>query len=44
MSIKALKVFNLMRAWWWNAFLYTTPFVRFIPTDRCNLDCKYGFQ
>jgi MoaA/NifB/PqqE/SkfB family radical SAM enzyme len=44
MKIKTLKVLNLMRAWWMNAFRFTTPFVRFIPTDRCNLDCRYCFQ
>jgi len=23
---------------------YSAPFVRFLPTDRCNLDCRYCFQ
>jgi len=27
-----------------NSASWTAPFVRFIPTDRCNLDCAYCFQ
>lgn len=38
------KVLNLLRAWTRNAFGYTTPFVRVLPTDRCNLNCRYCFQ
>lgn len=41
---KKMKALNLMRAWWLNAISCTTPFVRIIPTDRCNLSCKYCFQ
>lgn len=26
-----------------NSFSYSVPFIRFIPTDRCNLDCRYYF-
>ncbi len=41
---KRAKYLNLTRAWWHNAFRHTALFVRFIPTDRCNLSCKYCFQ
>jgi len=44
MLVKQAKYFKLMRAWWMNAFRYTTPFVRIIPTDKCNLNCSYCFQ
>lgn len=41
---KPAKTAKLMRRWWRNGFQYTPLFVRFIPTDRCNLDCTYCFQ
>jgi len=41
---KKTKIFKLVRAWWMNAFRHTALFVRFIPTDRCNLNCAYCFQ
>ena len=44
MHVKRAKYLNLTRAGWHNAFRHTAPFVRFIPTDRCNLSCQYCFQ
>jgi MoaA/NifB/PqqE/SkfB family radical SAM enzyme len=44
MVSKAPKTRKLMRRWWRNGIRYTPLFVRFIPTDRCNLDCAYCFQ
>jgi len=38
------KLANLVWAVARNGVSYTAPFVRFIPTDRCNLDCRYCFQ
>jgi MoaA/NifB/PqqE/SkfB family radical SAM enzyme len=38
------KIARLVWALARNAVQYTAPFVRFIPTDRCNLDCRYCFQ
>lgn len=38
------KLANLVWAVARNSVSYTAPFVRFIPTDRCNLDCRYCFQ
>jgi len=38
------KKANLLRSLWKSCFSYTAPFVRIIPTDRCNLSCSYCFQ
>jgi MoaA/NifB/PqqE/SkfB family radical SAM enzyme len=38
------KLANLVWAVARSSVSYTAPFVRFIPTDRCNLDCAYCFQ
>jgi MoaA/NifB/PqqE/SkfB family radical SAM enzyme len=38
------KLANLVWAVARNTVSYTAPFIRFIPTDRCNLDCRYCFQ
>jgi MoaA/NifB/PqqE/SkfB family radical SAM enzyme len=44
MHWKTTKTAKLMRRWWRNGVQHTPLFVRFIPTDRCNLDCTYCFQ
>ncbi|QTA83019.1 Radical SAM domain-containing protein [Desulfonema limicola] len=41
---KALKFHNLTNAYI-NSHLHSTPaFIRIIPTDRCNLNCRYCWQ
>lgn len=41
---KAAKFLNLHRAYIMSCFFIRTPFVRMIPTDKCNLRCKYCWQ
>jgi len=43
-GIRLRKIARLSAAMARNAVSWTAPFVRFIPTDRCNLDCAYCFQ
>lgn len=42
--VKTAKFKNLVSAYI-SSYLYSTPaFVRMIPTDKCNLNCKYCWQ
>lgn len=41
---KIKKYFNFIYSYLIAAKLKTTPFVRIIPTDRCNLNCVYCWQ
>ena len=43
-GIRLPKLTRLTAAMARNTVSWTAPFVRFIPTDRCNLDCAYCFQ
>lgn len=45
MNIKKInKYVNLITAYLQAKKLRTTPFVRIIPTDKCNLNCAYCWQ
>ncbi len=41
---KKKKYINLARALTVNTFVPSAPFLRIIPTDRCNLKCRYCWQ
>ena len=41
---KIRKYLNLLMAYMRASKFTTTPFVRIIPTDRCNLSCSYCWQ
>jgi MoaA/NifB/PqqE/SkfB family radical SAM enzyme len=41
---KSLKFATLARSYIKGCFMDTAGFVRFIPTDRCNLHCQYCWQ
>jgi len=43
-ATKSLKFKNLFRAHLSSHFFSTPAFVRMIPSDRCNLNCKYCWQ
>ena len=42
--MKIRKFLRLMRAYCISYFVPSAPFVRMIPTDRCNLKCSYCWQ
>lgn len=41
---KVAKFLNLYHAYVMSCFFVRTPFVRMIPSDKCNLRCKYCWQ
>ncbi|MEN6385820.1 MAG: radical SAM protein [Phycisphaerales bacterium] len=41
---KAAKFMNLYNSYVVSCFFARTPFVRMIPSDKCNLKCKYCWQ
>ena len=44
MLLKLKKLVNFVYAYFRGKFIPTPVFLRLIPTDRCNLSCKYCFQ
>jgi len=42
--MRTLKYLNFIKNFNLRYFNYTTPFVRVIPTDNCNLNCLYCYQ